>query len=69
MLGDKQYEVISERPVLTWDIILANMGGTFNLCIGLSFITVIELAELFFHLLSMIGKKDIRNTNNQVGHM
>ena len=76
LLANKRYEVVSEHPVVTWDIILANMGGMFNLWIGVSFITLIELLELVYRLVSIVGKNNVktqaaltRNTKIQVQPM
>ena len=62
LLTDKRYEVVSEHAVITWDIILANMGGAFNLWIGISFITLIEMCDLLYNLIIILRKGGMTTT-------
>ena len=51
--GSELVEVISEHPVMRWDLILATIGGALNLWIGISFMTLIELTELGFNVCTL----------------
>ncbi|KAK7062955.1 hypothetical protein SK128_018663 [Halocaridina rubra] len=55
-LESMSYEVISESPTYTWDLLLSNVGGFMGLFIGMSVVTILELLELAFDLLTVLFK-------------
>ena len=46
LFKEKSIKEVMEKAVMTWDILLATIGGTLNLWIGITFMTLIEIAEL-----------------------
>ncbi|XP_064115128.1 uncharacterized protein LOC135221243 [Macrobrachium nipponense] len=63
-LESMSYEVISESPTYTWDLLLSNVGGFMGLFIGMSFVTILELLELVVDLLIVVFKRRSLLENN-----
>ena len=54
MVIDREYvQVTSEHPAHQWELIVAAVGSLMNLWIGISFITIIEVLEICYHIISM----------------
>ena len=47
----------NERPAITRDALFGSIGGNFNLWIGITFFTLIELFELLYDLVLLSCKK------------
>lgn len=45
-----KYMEISEKPSMTWNGLLSNIGGTIGLFLGMSVMSLIEVLELFFSM-------------------
>lgn len=50
------YTSIEEMPEITFETLLANIGGQLGLFIGISLLSLIELLELFLHILLITCK-------------
>ena len=44
----KEYTEIKERPLTTFDVLLANLGGQLGLFLGLDVLSLVELFEFVF---------------------
>jgi hypothetical protein len=68
---DLNYELIAEQPSMDMYDLLSNIGGTFGLFIGASFLTALEFVQLFARLITTSKAKrrrsaiHPRNGNNQ----
>jgi amiloride-sensitive sodium channel subunit alpha len=56
---DSSFTHISESPELTFELLLGDIGGQMHLFIGLSFLTMLELVELFFEVV-IISLADLK---------
>jgi len=43
-----RFLTITEKPKISWTDLIANVGGYFGLFVGISFVTLFEIAELIF---------------------
>ena len=55
--NDISYDALVESPVLTFDVLLGNVGGSLGLFIGISFLSLVEIFELIFEILRLIHKE------------
>jgi uncharacterized membrane protein len=46
-----QYTSMVESPSFTGQSLLANVGGYFGLCLGLSLLSLVEIIELIFKII------------------
>ena len=51
MFESSRLTVLEDKPALTVESLLGTMGGTLNLWIGISFVTVIELIDMLLTLI------------------
>ena len=47
----RRVTVLQDKPALGLESLLGTMGGTLNLWIGISFITLIEIIDLIFNVI------------------
>ena len=52
--NDITYTLLHESPTTTWDSLIGQIGGQLGLFIGISFLSMIELLELFFETLRIV---------------
>jgi hypothetical protein len=60
-----QYTSIVESPSITLQAIIANVGGYFGLCMGLSLLSLIEIIDLIIRIIVSIFLK-FKNKKNQI---
>ena len=53
----KRVWALEDKPALGLESLLGTMGGTLNLWIGISFVTVIELIELSLNATFWVSKR------------
>lgn len=53
-----QYEYISESPAMSFDLMLACIGGHMGLFLGCSILVVVELFEILFHVVYIFMRKE-----------
>ena len=51
------YEYYSDAPLLTIETLVSNLGGFFGLCMGLSFLSLVECFELLIILFNNFNRK------------
>ena len=51
MFESSRLTVLEDKPALTMESLLGTMGGTLNLWIGISFVTIIELIDMLLTLI------------------
>src|SRR6218665_859945 len=54
MFSDETIEELTDSAAITWDTLVANLGGSFNLWLGICVPTVAEIIELIYSLLVMV---------------
>ena len=54
---NNKVRLYKDVPAMTFSTLVSNLGGTFNLWIGISFFTLIELVEIAFRLLCVSENK------------
>ena len=52
---------ITENKSISWDGLVASIGGTFGLFLGISFLSFIELIDLFLQIMIFLFKKNESN--------
>lgn len=57
MFSMETYQVLTDTGAITWDTLVANLGGTFNLWLGISVSTVAEIIELLYSILIAACRK------------
>ena len=63
---DFSYTEITESPVNTLATFIAALGGAFNLCMGVSFMSLVEILELFFHFIRYFNTKNYQTFLNDL---
>lgn len=62
---DIEYTMISEQPTLTIIDVIANVGGTLGLFIGISLLSVFELAEILIKILGIWLRNESKKHGKQ----
>lgn len=57
MFSMETYQVLTDTGAITWDTLVANLGGTFNLWLGISVSTFAEIIELIYSILIATCRK------------
>ncbi len=60
---DNTYTQIRESPAETFEKLLGDVGGQINLFVGLSFLTVLEIFELGFHIMLLVYRAKFKKNN------
>jgi hypothetical protein len=60
-----QYTSIVESPSITLQAIIANVGGYFGLCMGLSLLSLIEIIDLIIRMIMSVFI-NFKNKKNQI---
>ena len=66
MFENLEVTKITERPSITWDTMASNLGGSFNLWLGISIVTVAELLELVYTLVSIKLKQTTKDPPDKI---
>ena len=56
--GRDNVMLIRDMPIYTAASMSGSLGGILNLWIGISFVTVVEVVELFYHLIKVLLERD-----------
>ena len=53
----KEYTVITETPKTSFIDLVSNMGGSLGMFLGFSLFSFVELFEILFHIIFILGKR------------
>jgi len=56
----RQVQLVKDIPAVSWNTLISNLGGSFNLWLGVSIMTAAEIIELIYSLvkIAMTGKEN-----------
>ena len=63
--GGESVILLRDTPLHTAESVSGSLGGILNLWIGISFVTVIEIGELFYNLATVLFKDDEAATRDR----
>ena len=64
---DLQYTVVEELPSLDLLTFVSNLGGTLGLCVGMSFLSILEIVEILLEIgYLQVESLKVKTSKNQV---